>query len=117
MTLVEVLVALTVFAMGVLGLLGAIVLSSNVASRSERLDGAVALADTKLAQATCALANQIEAQHGQDNRYSYDLTFESRPGGLVMGKVTVQWLESGRVQKYTISRVFLPTQEQQGADE
>jgi Tfp pilus assembly protein PilV len=113
---VEVLVALTVFSVGILGLLGAILLSSNVSSRSERLDGAAALANTKLAQATCVRADQVEAQQGQDDRYSYVLSFENRPGGLLAARMTVQWLESGSVHEYTISKVFLPAQGQQGAD-
>jgi len=116
MTLVEVLVALTVFSVGILGVLGAVLLSSNVSSRSERLNGAVALANTKLVEATCVRVDQIEAQQGQDGRYSYVLSFESRPGGLLAARMTVQWLERGSVHKYTISKVFLPAQERQGAD-
>jgi len=115
-SLVEVLVALTVFSVGILGLLGTIVLSSNVSSRSERLDGAVALANAKLAQATCVTADQLEAQQGQDDRYSYVLSFEDRPGGLLAARMTVQWLERGGVREYTISKVFLPAQVPHGTD-
>ncbi len=116
MTLVEVLVALTVLSVGILGLLGALLLGSNISARSEHLDAAVALANTKLEEALCTTADKLEAQQGQEDRFTYALAIENRSGGLMAAKMTVQWLEAGNVQEYTLSKVFqpIPKDEQQG---
>lgn len=112
-TLVEVLVAMTVLSVGILGLLGALLLSSNVSARSEHLENAVDLANSKLQQAICVKVDQLQPEQGNQDRYNYTLSMEDRPGGLMAAKMTVQWLEGGSIQKYTLSRVFLPAASQE----
>lgn len=112
-TLVEVLVAMVVLSVGILGLLGALFLSSNVSSRSERLDGAVNLANLKLLQAICISSDKLQPEQGKEDRYSYTLSMENRPGGLMAAKMTVQWLEGGSTQEYTLSRIFSPASARQ----
>jgi len=107
-TLVEVLVALTIFSVGVLGVLGAIAKSSNIASRTQRLDGAVMLANIRLEEAICVPVDKLQARQGQEDRYTYAISMENRPGGLMMAKIIVQWLEGGNTQEYSISKIFLP---------
>ena len=107
-TLVEVLVALMVLSVGILGLLGALLLSSNVSARSEHLDKAVDLANSILQQTICVTADHLQAQQGQEDRYSYAMSLEDRSGGLMSAKITVQWLEGGSVEQYSLSRVFVP---------
>ena len=107
-TLIEVLVAMSIFSVGVLGVLGAILLSTSVASRAQRLDDAVVLANMQLEQAICVPVDKLENKQGQESRYTYVISMETRPGGLMAAKITIQWLESGEVQEYSISKVFLP---------
>lgn len=105
--------AMTVLSVGILGLLGALLLSLNVSARSEHLEKAVDLANSKLQQAICVKAEQLQPEQGNDDRYNYVLSMEDRPGGLMAAKMTVQWLEGGSIQQYTLSRVFLPAVSQE----
>jgi len=115
-TLIEVLVALSIFSVGVLGVLGAILLSTSVASRAQRLDGAVVLANAKLEQVICVPVDKLEAKQGQENQYTYAISMENRPGGLMAARIVVRWPERGDVQEYSISKVFQPAPVQEEED-
>lgn len=117
LTLVEVLVAMVVMSFGVLGVLGAILLSSNVSMRSRHLDRAVTLANTKLEQAVCTTADKLVAQQGRVEQFTYWLSIENRPGGLKVATITIKWPEGQNIQKYTLSRIFMPAPPPEEEDE
>ena len=115
-TLVEGLVALTVFSVSILGLLAALFLSYNVSARGEHLDTAVVLARTKLQETISGVADAVPASQQQSERFAHAVTVEERPGGLMAATVTVQWLEGGRMQEYVLSEVFRPVGPQPGGE-
>jgi len=115
-TLVEVLVALSVFSVGTLGLLAALFLSSNVSARSEHLDTAVALARTKLQETIAGAAGEAPISQQPNGRFAHAVTVKERPGGLMAATVKVRWLEGGRMQEYALSEVFRPVDPQPGGE-
>jgi len=107
-TLLEVIVAMAIVSMGVVGILGAFSLSNRAASQCSRLEKATAIAQKELEVVTTVPVDQLESASGASGQHEWTMTLSNKPYGLVMASVIVKWRDRGEVMSYQVSRVFLP---------
>lgn len=107
-TLIEVLVAMTMLAVGILGVMGAFTLAMQTASRSGRLGEVAAVAEQQLELAVTTRPGEAEPKTGSAGPYAWTVTFSDRPHALMLASVTVSWSDHGQPQTFQLSRVFLP---------
>lgn len=107
-TLLEVLVATTLLATGIVGVLATFSLSVRAASASEHLEDAVQLASVRLELAVATPADRLRPESGNAGRYAWDVAFTDKPEGLVLATIRVTWSESGRPQTFQLSQLFKP---------
>ena len=107
-TLLEVLVATTLLATGIVGVLGVCSLSVRAASASQHLDDAVQLASSHLELAVALPGERLQPVSDSTERYAWTVTFIEQPEGLVRATVSVTWIEGGRPQTFRLSQVFKP---------
>lgn len=109
-TLIEVLVATTILAGGIIGVVGAFSLSDRAASRACRLRGAAEVAQRVLASAVAANAEKLQPASGSSGRFAWKLIYSDKPHDLMLASVSVTWLDRGRTETFELSRIFLPQQ-------
>ena len=109
-TLIEVLVAMTILAVGVLGVLGAFHLSMQAASRAFRVDEAAGLAERELQRAIAVPKESLADKAGTEGRYTWTVTITDPPASqrLKCVTVTVRWLERDQGQTFQLSQIFHP---------
>jgi len=107
-SLLEVLVAVTILSVGVLGVLTGFSLSTRASARAYRTDQAAAIARCQLEQALALPTRELEPGTGTSSRFHWTLDVEGKPHGLVRATVTVKWLERGQTESYRLSQVFVP---------
>ncbi len=108
LTLLEVIVATTIFSVAVLGVLGGISLCSQRAYRMQRLDRAAEIAACELELATTLPASKLQAYKGADDRHRWEVDYRSRPHDLMLATVKVSWVDRGREESFQLAQVFMP---------
>lgn len=109
-TLIEVLVAMTILAVGILGVLGAFSVSMRAASRASRLDEAVSIARKEIELAVTARADELAPKSGSSGLYAWQLTFVRKPHNLLRASMEIKWTERGQTRTFKLSQVFEPQQ-------
>ena len=107
-TLIEVLVALTVLAAGIIGIMAALSLCTHKVSESLRLAEVATIAQSQMELAVIAPAGTLEAKAGSAGLYQWEVTFGEKPYGLVLALVVVKWTLRGEPKMFRLSRVFAP---------
>ncbi len=109
-TLIEVLVALTVFAVGVLGASAAFSVSMRAATSAGRLDQAVSLAREQLALAVAVSQDHLDPREATTDLFRWRVNYEAKPEGLVAATVVVEWLDAGVPREYVLAELFTPAE-------
>jgi prepilin-type N-terminal cleavage/methylation domain-containing protein len=107
-TLLEVLVATSILAVGIVGVLAVFSLSIRAASTAEQLDTAVRLATNRLELAVAVPAGGIRPDSGSAGRFKWTVTYTDKPHRLVLATVQVTWTDGGQPQTYQLSQLFMP---------
>jgi prepilin-type N-terminal cleavage/methylation domain-containing protein len=108
-SLIEVLVAMTVFSVGVLGVMGTLSLSARTAGESTRLWQAVELAENQMEMAVSGILSSRETmQSGTSDAYQWVLRFDEKPNDLLLASVQIRWMERGERREFQMSRLFRP---------
>lgn len=106
-TLVEVIVALAVLAVGIVALLGAHRIALAHSNAVWEKNAAVELAESKLKEA--AAINEIKVSSGQEKIegriYRWSLASKPVEEGLAEWSVSVNWREKNKIQLTTWSRI------------
>lgn len=106
--MLEVLVAMTILSVGIIGVISAMSLSIAATSAASRLEEASRLAENQLVLGISAPGDALEARTGTVGRYTWSLRYEEKRHGLFVATVLVEWGEGGRVRSYRLSQVFVP---------
>ena len=107
-TLIEVLVALTIMAVGILGIMTGFSLCNRAASRQARLAEAVTIAERELELARMTPAGGFLSQTKTAGPYSWQVAFTEKEYHLAVASVSVKWTQRGEPQVYNLSQVFEP---------
>jgi len=108
LSLVEALLAVSLFGGSVAGL-GSIILGSNsVAQRAWTLRQAVELAQNRLEIMKVTPPDNQYQQNGRDGALDWTITCRSKPMGLRLVRVQVNWTVSGRGGRYELSELLPP---------
>src|SRR6478672_6177180 len=81
-TLLEVLVATTLLATGIVGVLATLSVSVRAASAAEHLGDAVQLASGRLELAVATPADRLQPERGDSGGYGWTVAFTDKPEGL-----------------------------------
>lgn len=109
-TLLEVIVAMTIFGAGVLGVMAALSMGSRTSVSAYRLAEASRLAESKMVLAVQSPAGSLLPERGDAEPYTWESSFESGPNGLTQANVTVTWTDRGQTDQYVLRQLFLPRQ-------
>jgi|GEM_PF-6175133 len=109
-TLLEVLVAMLVMSVGVMGIMAAVMAGSSASSSANKLETAVDIARRELALAVTLPSNELIGSSDSEGVMSWTIGYTNKQHSLVMATVTVQWLERGQTRTYQLSQVFVPRQ-------
>jgi len=102
-TLVEVIVALTIFGTGIVAVFGAMRTCAAAAHHNRMLTGSVLLAESLLAQTRLDKNHAFQTKEGLRNLYSWKVQLVPTPvENLAAVKITVEWPEQQRVQAYEL---------------
>ncbi len=107
-SLVEVVVAMSIFAGGVLGVMGAFSVATRTGTQALRLDTAVELAERKLNAAVILPADRLQPHNGEEGIFQWQVGYTSKPHQLMAATATVTWLDRGADRRFQLTRVFLP---------
>jgi len=116
MTLLEALVALTIFSVGVVGLVSGLAMSQRAGSEAVLLDEAILIAQRELALATARNGQDLVPQTGQAGRYRWETGYVEKGLGVVVASVRVTWEQRGRQHRFALSEAFLPQSSTAGAE-
>lgn len=109
-TLLEVLVSLIVLAVGIMGIMAAVLAGSRAGSEALRLEEAVAIAQRELELATNKPADQLTEAAGSSGYFQWTVNYRNKPHNLVLASVNVQWRQQGEPRDYELLQVFAPRQ-------
>ncbi|MAE63534.1 MAG: hypothetical protein CMJ18_04620 [Phycisphaeraceae bacterium] len=107
-SLVEVIVAMTIFAVGFAGVITAVSMSVRRAGDTYRSDRAVEIARRVMTVVTATPAEQRAAHGGEEDRYRWSVDLDRRPHDLVAATVTVRWAERNDMRTFRLHEIFLP---------
>ena len=112
-SLVEILVALTILSVGIIGILGVFSLGVRAAGKSDRYKKAIELAENKLelaaSPASWAVRDETQSQDGLE----WTMVTQDAPKGLKLTSIQVEWTERGKSQAICLSRLYLPANSQE----
>ncbi len=106
-TLAEILVAVTILAVGILGVLGTFSVSLRAGTQASRLETAAAIADRELELVVAAHKEITSDSGGSSGQYRYKVRVTELPQNLLLASVEVRWFERGRSETFRLSRVFV----------
>lgn len=109
-TLAEVLVAMGILSVGIVGVVGAMSTCARADGRNRRTADAVALAERRLALAAATPTALLTPGAGQEGDYQWTLTLDDGPHGLKCATVRVQWLQQGEARTYRLRRILAPVE-------
>lgn len=104
-TLIEVLIALTVLSVSVLGIIQSISVCSGNATKALRLTEATEIARREMALAVLAKASGSPAA-GRDGVFQWKVESSAKAENLLLISVAVTWQERGRPQEFRLSRML-----------
>ncbi len=107
-TLLEVLVAMTILGVGILGVVTALSLATQAGGSSLRLSDAAQFARQQMMLATSTTPDMLQPNEGTEGRYHWILTYDSKSNDLVLATIQVDWQEKGQVQTFTLREYFQP---------
>ncbi len=107
-TLLEVLVAMTILGVGILGVVTALSLATQAGGSSLRLSEAAQLARQQMMLATSTTPEMLQPNEGIEGRYHWILTYDSKSDDLVLASIQVDWQEKGQTQTFTLREYFQP---------
>jgi prepilin-type N-terminal cleavage/methylation domain-containing protein len=116
-TLVEVVVATTVFGVGVLGVVVSISFSTRASIGSLRQADAAKLARNQIELAVSESGDGLTQRSGESGLFHWRLSYESHSELLYLVRVNVNWSEQGTRQQLQLSRLFIPLEGQSEHDE
>lgn len=116
-TLLEVLVAMTILSVGIVGVLGGFSLSIRAGSRAMLLNEAVDIAQREFELLSTVPAADMLPSSGSSGRFSWQVVVSDRPGGLVLASIQVTWMRRGQSESYKLSQVFLPHRPEENMEE
>jgi len=111
MTLMEAVVAMSIFAVGVVGLLGVFTSSVRAYRDNERREQAVEIAQRKLTAVVACVAGAAEDGEGREGAFSWKCNVQPRAEGLTLGTVEVRWQERGRTERFELSELHFARRE------
>ena len=111
-TLVEVLVAMTIFAVGIVATVSGFSQSLKAGSAAGKLDRASALAQRELTKAITDYSGSGQAGAGTYEQFTWRLSVADRQQGLVMASIEVKWRQQGAERTFILSQVFIPPEQQ-----
>ncbi len=106
-SLIEILVSMTILAVGILGILGGFSLGARVGARTQRIQEAAAIAERELKLASVSLPDGLQAATGSQGLYKWELKFINLREALVRATVEVGWHERGNPERFTMSQIIL----------
>jgi type II secretion system protein I len=106
-TLIEVLVAMTILAAGILGVMGAFSLCIQANSHACRLKDAAMLARNELELAIVSKTENLETRTGTQGQYTWTVSFQEKEDNLLLASAVVNWSERGQKQTFTLSKIVL----------
>lgn len=104
-TLVEVLIALTILSVSVLGIIQSISVCSHNATKALRLTEATGIARREMALAVLAKGSGSPATGG-DGVFQWKVETSEKAENLLLISVAVTWQERGRPQVFRLSRML-----------
>jgi prepilin-type N-terminal cleavage/methylation domain-containing protein len=107
-TLVEVLVATTILAVGIVGVMNGFSQSMRAGSKASRLEGAMDIAQKQISLAEASCREDLTPLAGSLGQYSWQMTVTDKPYGLVLVSVEVTWLQESQAQSFVLSEVIVP---------
>jgi type II secretion system protein I len=107
-TLLEVLLALTIFSVAILAILSAVNISQRANSHAEKLQEAAALAQNQLELAVDRPADALSPKQGNDGLFAWSVEYAEKSQGLMMASAMVQWQERNEPQSFRVSQIFKP---------
>lgn len=108
-TLLEVIVAMTIFGVGVLGVTTAFSLSAKASASAYRLAEAARLAERQMVLAVYGESSQLQPGRGEEGPLAWATAYEAGPEGLTLAVVTVTWSDRGNTEQYVLRQLFSPT--------
>jgi prepilin-type N-terminal cleavage/methylation domain-containing protein len=103
-TLLEILVAMTILSVGIVGTMHAFSLSMRAGTEASRLARASEIARRELVLAAAAPSGGID-NDGAEDAYTWRIREMDQADGLLVVSVTVNWLDRGRPQSFALSQV------------
>lgn len=106
-TLLEILVAVMILSVGIVGALGVFTLSLRTGTQASRLGRATEIAQRELALASAAPGAAM-GQTGSQGAYTWQTKQVDLPEGLIALSVAVKWSRRGRPQTFALSQIITP---------
>lgn len=110
-TLIEVIVAMTIFAAGILGVVASLSMSTRAGGAALRQAEAARLAQNRMELATLVAEDEMQAERGEEGPYRWRLSYDGGDRGLMLAEVVVEWDEPRGPEAFTLRQLFLPRQE------
>jgi prepilin-type N-terminal cleavage/methylation domain-containing protein len=104
LTLIEVLIALTILSVSVLGIVQSISVCSQNATKALRLAEATEVARREMVLAVMAATGGSPAAGG-DGVYQWKVKKTEKGKDLLLISVTVSWAEKGSLRDFSLSRI------------
>ncbi len=102
----EVLVALSILAVGIIGVLGAFSLSVRTGANAVRVDKAAAIAEWEIVRVAAAGAAAGLPPTGESGPFQWRRTVSTVKGGLSRVTVVVSWTQRGKQESFELAEVF-----------
>src|SRR5205823_3993902 len=93
-----------VLGVGIVGVLAAFSVSLRAASRSERIERAVEVAENQMELAVTGSADGLHPAAAVDGGYHWVRNYSDRPMGLALASVTVTWTEGASIANHADPR-------------
>jgi len=109
-SMIEVLMALVVLSVGILGVMEAFSLSLRVTGDTERLEEAVGLARRRLEEVMVTPLGTPVLGRRTSGGFESTVELAPMPHGLVRGSVLIRWSVRGKARQFRLSQVFRPVE-------
>ena len=106
-TLLEILVAMMILSVGIVGALRVFTLSLRTGTQASRLGRATEIAQRELALISAAPGAAM-GQTGSEGAYTWQTKQVDLPEGLVGVSVAVKWSQRGKPQTFALSQIATP---------
>ena len=107
-SLLEVIVAMTIFSTAVLGIVTAFSQATRASGEARREVAAVRLAEAKLLESTRVERGAMTDAVGEDEAGAWSVVYQRRSDGLGRVDVTVEWGSTAGPEEVTLYELFPP---------